>query len=316
MQNWIGMAGGELDRAAGLRREAQALAADKTARGLAFWRGRVLVSGEGRGRRVERLPLDHPVFSLVSPPVNRVFLGRFRGVSLFACDLSDWEPEQGTEDLTPWDDVAVPGVALDAHFVDFRTVFSCVGPGEGEAMATGRSLFEWHRLHQFCAQCGEKTVIGDAGWRRDCPSCARQHFPRVDPVVIMLVLRGNSVLMGRSPGWPEGMISLLAGFVEPGETLEAAVRREVFEEAGIRIGAVRLLTSQPWPDPSSLMIGAVAQAESEEIVLDPKELDHAEWLRREEVLAMFAGQHPRFRKPRTGTIAGAMARLWLADWLE
>ena len=155
-----------------------------------------------------------------------------------------------------------------------------------------------------------------SGWQRSCPDCGGQHFPRTDPVVIMLITRGNSVLMGRSPGWPEGMYSLLAGFVEPGETIEAAVRREVFEEAGIAVGQVTYLASQPWAFPSSLMFGCWGHALSHEITIDPTEIEDAIWVSRDDMLEAFAGQHPILMPARKGAIAQFLLRNWLADTLE
>ena len=152
-----------------------------------------------------------------------------------------------------------------------------------------------------------------AGWERHCPACEVRHFPRTDPVVIMLVLHGNSVLIGRSPGWPEGMYSLLAGFVEPGETIEAAVRREVEEEAGVRIGSVDYLASQPWPFPASLMIGCRAEAVGRDIRIDPEEIEDAQWLSREEMLEAFARHMEGVRPPRPGSIARFILMNWLAD---
>ena len=155
-----------------------------------------------------------------------------------------------------------------------------------------------------------------AGWQRNCPSCGAQHFPRTDPVVIMLVTHGNRALLGRSPGWPEGMYSCLAGFVEPGETLEAAVRREVLEEAGIRIGTVRYLASQPWPFPASLMIGCAAEALTDTITRDPAELEDAIWITREEALATLSGERPDILPARKGAIAHFLLSNWLADRLD
>ncbi len=156
-----------------------------------------------------------------------------------------------------------------------------------------------------------------AGWQRQCPKCSAQHFPRTDPVVIMLITRGNRVLMGRSPGWPEGMFSLLAGFVEPGETIEGAVRREVMEESGIRVGPVSFLSDQPWPYPSSLMIGCRGEALNEDIVIDPKEIEDAAWFTREEITDAFAGNNPPGLKPaRKGAIAHFLLWNWLADRLD
>ncbi|HIF76500.1 MAG TPA: NAD(+) diphosphatase, partial [Sulfitobacter sp.] len=145
--------------------------------------------------------------------------------------------------------------------------------------------------------------------------CGGAHFPRTDPVVIMLITHGNSVLMGRSPGWPEGMYSLLAGFVEPGETVEAAVRREVFEEAGVQVGAVSYLSSQPWPFPASLMLGCAGEALSRDLTIDPVEIEDALWVTREEMMDVFAGSHPRLLPARRGAIAHFLLENWLADTL-
>jgi NAD+ diphosphatase len=183
-------------------------------------------------------------------------------------------------------------------------------------VATAKALVGWHATHRFCARCGTESRIAEAGWQRMCPDCGARHFPRTDPVVIMLILHGNDVLMGRSPGWPEGMYSLLAGFVEPGESLEAAVRREVFEEAGVRVGEVGYLASQPWPFPASLMVGCRGVAASREITVDPVELEAAEWVSRERMLDIFAGLDDTMKPARKGSIANFLLTHWLADSLE
>jgi NAD+ diphosphatase len=155
-----------------------------------------------------------------------------------------------------------------------------------------------------------------AGWQRDCPACGGHHFPRTDPVVIMLITHGNDVLLGRSPGWPEGMYSLLAGFIEPGETIEAAVRREVFEEAGIRVGEVGYLASQPWPFPASLMFGCRGAALDRDITIDPKEIENAQWVSKERLARIFANEDPEIRPARNGAIAHFILWNWLADRLD
>jgi len=209
-----------------------------------------------------------------------------------------------------------PALAGDMGFRELRGVMAALTPREAELAATARALLEWHRTHGFCAACGARSEVVQAGWQRQCPACNVQHFPRTDPVVIMLITRGNSVLMGRSPGWPEGMYSLLAGFIEPGETIEAAVRREVMEESGVRVGAVRYLASQPWPFPASLMLGCAGEAETDAIVLDPAELEDALWITREEMVSVMAGTHPRLKPPRRGAIAQFLMANWLADSLD
>ncbi len=185
------------------------------------------------------------------------------------------------------------------------------------ALAQAGSLLAWHVSHRFCGHCGTEGREAAAGWRRDCPDCGLQVFPRTDPVVIMMVTRetaeGPRVLVGRQPRFPPGNYSCLAGFLEPGETAEMAVRREVMEEAGITVGRVRYHASQPWPMPHSLMIGCYGEALSDEIVPDEDELEDVRWVTRDELFGMTEGTHPDgMRVPPRGTIA----RLLFDDWLD
>lgn len=184
-----------------------------------------------------------------------------------------------------------------------------VGP-LGEAKA----VLDWHARHRFCAQCGGTTVAGASGWRRECTACGAMHFPRTDPVVIMLVTRGDSCLMARQARFAPGMYSCIAGFVEPGETLENAVRRESWEEAGLRIGKVRYLASQPWPFPSSIMVGCIAESLGDEITLDMTELEDGRWFPRAEVLQMLEGTHPDgLACPQHIAIANTLVRAWALE---
>jgi NAD+ diphosphatase len=160
-------------------------------------------------------------------------------------------------------------------------------------LAQARSILHWHASHGFCAKCGAKSLMADAGYKRVCPSCKTEHFPRTDPVVIMAVRHGDQILLGRQASWPPNMFSALAGFMEPGETIEQAVAREVLEEAGITVGSVSYVTTQPWPFPSSLMIGMIAEAITTEIKLDPAELEDARWFTRADLEMMLAGTHPQ-----------------------
>ncbi len=305
--------GSGLDRAGHLRGEAARLEAVAAARTIVLWRGKPLIAGEG----LLRLPFDHPL--LAGCAATRIFLGQENDVPLFAADLSSWEPADldvstigAFLDLTEQSHPAAP----DAVFAELRSVMTRLSPRDAELAATAKAVMVWHEGHQFCARCGARSVIATGGWQRDCPACGCHHFPRTDPVVIMLITRGNAVLLGRSPGWPEGMYSLLAGFVEPGETIEAAVRREVAEESGIVVGAVSYLASQPWPFPASLMIGCAGAALSDAITLDPAELEDARWVGREELLDAFAGDHPSIKPARKGSIAHFLLQNWLADCLD
>lgn len=199
-----------------------------------------------------------------------IFLGIADGCARFAIDATG-------ADIAP---------DLDTEPIDVRALAPTIPVGEAAILAEARSLIDWHARHRFCAQCGSPTRVASAGWVRRCPECRASHFPRTDPVVIMLAVRNDRALLGRNRRRPGGRFSCLAGFVEPGETLEEAVRREVHEEAGIRCGRVRYLASQPWPFPSSLMMGFLAEALTEEITVDPEEIAEARWFPRDAIREM------------------------------
>ncbi len=188
-------------------------------------------------------------------------------------------------------------------------------PAEDAAIyGTARSLIDWHNAHRFCGRCGEPTSLFRAGWGRKCGGCNTEHFPRTDPVVIMLAEFEGKALVGRQAAWPQGNYSALAGFLEPGESIEEAVRREIIEEAGIVCGAVRYVTSQPWPfGGSQLMIACVADAESDALTLEPTEIEDAMWVTREEARAALAGDDAaRFKAPPPFAIAHSLLRHWAA----
>jgi NAD+ diphosphatase len=211
-----------------------------------------------------------PWHPLIDDGNTLILLGLRDGQAYFALDATPVEP--------PPDDGAVT--------MDARAVASMIDSGEAAILAEARSLIDWHARHRFCAQCGTPSVVASGGWVRHCPNCKAHHFPRVDPVVIMLAVRGERCLLGRGRRRPGARFSCLAGFMEPGETPEEAVRREILEESGVEVGRVRYLASQPWPFPSSLMMGFLAEALSEEIRIDPEELAEARWFGRDEVRAM------------------------------
>lgn len=311
--------GSNLDRAAHLRGQEEMLQAAISkgrAASILLWRGKPLVSVPNLDRLV-RLAPDHPAFAEATAPL---FIGREEdGTLIFAQDISAWTPDDlDDSSLGQFVDQSEqhhPDVP-DAVFAELRRIMTRLDARDAEIVSTAKAVLSWHESHRFCARCGAESSPVQAGWQRSCGTCKTQHFPRTDPVVIMLITRGNSVLMGRSPGWPEGMYSLLAGFVEPGETIEAAVRREVFEEAGIKVGPVTYLSSQPWAFPSSMMIGCAGAALSHEITLDPAEIEDARWFSREEILSAFAGEHPMLLPARKGAIAHFLLRNWLADTID
>jgi NAD+ diphosphatase len=183
----------------------------------------------------------------------------------------------------------------DLKIIDLRTIAvqGEVDTAHVPPLAEAKAILGWHARHRFCPNCGATTVPVQAGWRRDCPACKAEHFPRTDPVVIMLPIKGERCVLGRSPRFPPTMWSCLAGFCEPGESIEEAVRREVAEEVGIVCGPVRYFASQPWPFPSSLMIGCHAVAVNDDIVIDESEIEEARWFDRAELKAMLLRQHPQ-----------------------
>lgn len=207
---------------------------------------------------------------------------------------------------------AAPGARVDARSRTVMRLLPLLSGEEAALYGGARSLVDWHARHRFCAVCGAPTELFRGGWGRRCGSCNAEHFPRVDPVVIMLAEHDGRVLVGRQGGFPPGFFSALAGFVEPGESLEEAVARELFEEAGIHVSDVTYVASQPWPFPSSLMIGCRAVAADPTLTLDTTEIEAAMWVDRAEVRAALAGD---MGAPFMAPPPLAIARYLLEDWV-
>ncbi|HEV2303857.1 MAG TPA: NAD(+) diphosphatase [Stellaceae bacterium] len=237
-----------------------------------------------------------------------VLLGVVEERAHFALDLSPHEaPLEALQ-------AAAAGIADgQLKFTDLRRVGALLERGEGALLALARAILHWHARHRFCGLCGGPTMSEEAGHMRRCadPQCNAMHFPRTDPAVIMLVTRGERALLGRNKNFPlPGMYSTLAGFVEPGESLEDAVAREVREETGIEVGAVDYHSSQPWPFPGNIMLGFHAEARTSEIAVDYGELEDARWFERQWLLAH--ADDDAFRLPRLDSIA----RRLIEDWLH
>ncbi|HYM73852.1 MAG TPA: NAD(+) diphosphatase [Stellaceae bacterium] len=238
-----------------------------------------------------------------------VFLGVIDERAHFAVDLSGIE--------APLDALASPALAASgipaegARFADLRQLAGRLARHEGALLAFARAMLFWHSRHRFCGLCGAPTLSEEAGHMRRCTSeaCKAMHFPRTDPAVIMLVSDGERALLGRNKNFPPGMYSTLAGFVEPGESLEDAVAREVREETAIEVGAVAYHSSQPWPFPANIMLGFHAEAASSEIAVDYGELEDAQWFERDWILAH--AEDNSFRLPRLDSIARRLVEDWL-----
>lgn len=313
----ITFAGGLLDRAQHLRAKASELAKTPNAHMLLLWHGKPLLDTTG-ALRLCWLPMDHAFAAhAVEAPI---FLGLIGGAPRFGLDVSAWvDPIDDTEARAVFLDETTqhhPDLPNGTQFMDLRGAMSELSEDDAGDAATAKAILGWHETHQFCAKCGAASHSAEGGWQRNCPSCTARHFPRTDPVVIMLVTHGNDTLLGRSPHWPAGMYSLLAGFVEPGESLETAVRREVAEETAIICGEVGYLASQPWPFPASLMVGCRAEALGRDITLDPVELDDAIWVSRERMVLALAGHDSEMLPARKGSIARALLEAWVQDRLD
>ncbi|MFC3714209.1 NAD(+) diphosphatase [Sphingoaurantiacus capsulatus] len=213
---------------------------------------------------------------------------------------------------TPRFAVAGSAAGLDGEPMDARALATRLSGDQAGLVAQARSLVDWHLRHGFCAACGGQTKLDKGGYERDCTACGAEHFPRTDPVAIMLSIdvANDRCLLGRQPRFPKGFLSALAGFVEPGESFEEAVARELYEEAGVRTGRVRYVASQPWPFPSSLMMGAFAEATSTDIRIDETELEEVVWMSRDDVRSALAGQGP-FAAPPPLAIAHTLLKAWI-----
>lgn len=299
-------AGLSLDRAHPTRRggDINKLMQRPNARFTLYWRGRQLVGGTPPA--IRWLDGDYGLRLAKATRGNCLLLGEDGNVPLLALDISALEGgEQGPE--------------MGGNWIWLRSVGGVLPAQDAALLAYARGVLIWREKTRFCSSCGAPLIIEDAGHSGKCTgaSCGTQHFPRTDPAIIMLATdSAGRALLGRQPVWTPGMYSCLAGFVEPGESLEGAVAREVWEEAGIRIRSTTYVASQPWPFPSSVMIGFNALAEDGEPVADPHEIEDVRWFSRDEVRTFGEAENPgaggRFL-PRRDSIARLLVERWLAE---
>jgi NAD+ diphosphatase len=294
----ISFSGNKLDRASELRADSAWIAARRAeARILPLWRLKVLVTGPEGAMTAARLApgLCDPLAAADAPCI---FLGLEGGQPLFALDIS-LAPEESLTDL--------------GEFRDLRPAAFVLPGADTAILGQAKALIDWHQRHRFCPNCGAATDFADAGYRRVCPRCAAEHFPRTDPVVIMLPIDDDNCLVGHNARFPGPLYSAFAGFVEPGETIEEAVRRELQEEVSLNVGAVTYHASQPWPFPSALMIGCYVTALSRDFKIDGKEIADARWMSRDEVRARLLGTiDDGINLPAPIAIAHRLIR----DWAE
>jgi NAD+ diphosphatase len=269
--------------------------ADPASRFYPIWRLRNYVS-DPEAPRALVLDAAHRA-ALLEAATNVVLLGIDEETTHFLIDISHLDEAEA---------------AAVGHAVDLRAVGGLMPQREGALLAYARGLTYWHDRHKFCGICGAPTESKAAGHQRQCtnPDCSAVQFPRTDPAVIMRVTHGDKILMARQAVWPQGMHSVLAGFVEPGESLEDAVAREVYEEVGLRLTRIRYYSSQPWPFPSSLMLGFSAEATSDQFRVDQDELESARWMTRPELLD--SPEDATFKLPRKDSIS----RRLIEDWLR
>lgn len=276
---------------------------------IPFWQEKPLVLTDGQ------LCWLNPNHKLFSRCKTTVFLGFHNGLARFASSVSDQlvgcESEMALGNIQDDSTLIHPEAPKNTKFLSLRSVMSNLSAENAEFAAIAKILLNWHDTHLYCPKCGEPVVMTAAGWQQYCRKCQIQYFCRTNPVVIMLVTFRNSVLLARSKFWPKRMHSLIAGFVDVGETIESAISRESNEEVGIEVSNIRYLASQPWPFPSSLMIGFSAQAKNDKLRIDYNELENAQWVSRERMLKIFTGMDDEITQPRQGTIAEHMLMIWL-----
>ena len=307
-------AGNPLDRASERRGDVAWIAEkleDPQSLAIAVWNGKVLIEDSPPPEEpVEGVPAATVQIAYLRADMAQelaggqerlLFLGLWKDIAVFAVDLEGGlDPAEGP----------LQGMG---RFEELRGVAAVMPPPDAGILATAKSMFEWRRKHRWCSACGQASEVADGGWKRVCPACKGEHFPRTDPVTIMLALHDGKCLLGRQAAWPPGMFSALAGFIEPGETIEEGCARELKEEAGLTATGVRYHSSQPWPYPSSLMMGLLADVDSGEARPDQTELEEVRWFTKAEASALIRGELEGVFIPPPLAIAHQLIKAWAEE---
>ena len=301
-------------RRADMRKVAQStpVSKNKDALNIIFFDGMPLVNKTNSQTRITYLSHDHWLLTHVD---LTVFLGLYKGKSIFAHNiLKDQKDSNHKDTLEYFNKNIQKDIMLNmSYFVNLRNALTDISEEESALAGTGRALIHWNLNSKYCGKCGLALSIKNCGWERHCNRCNQNHFPRIDPVVIVLIISGNKTLIGRSPHFPEKLYSCLAGFVEPGETIEMAAKREVQEEVGLKIYDIEYVANQPWPFPSSLMIGLKGNTNQTLLDIDKNELEDAVWLTKEELKNLLKGNCSNMQPARQGTLARHLLDSWVRD---
>ena len=311
----------KIDRATKFRsseKKIKSLFLQQNSQHVLIWHGKVLFNCETNARRLVTLNNEQAkTYITNNHSTEPVFLGFDEKRPTFLHDISAWQnplSKNGTlnslSDITSNPNTQFPKNWL---FCELRDMLTFLTFRDAEISIISKGIAEWHKSNSFCSKCGMKLEKILTGWELGCTACKVKHFPRTDPVVIVLVEHKGKILLGRSAVWPEGMYSCLAGFMEPGESIEVAAAREVYEESNVKITDINYIASQPWPFPASLMIACQAKAINNDLKIDKTELENAKWFSKKEVALAIESRESKWKPAREGSIARFIINLWLEN---
>ena len=291
---------------------------DPKTKHILLWRGKILFDCSSNIPRLALISNDNNFwddFNNINIQQGN-FIGFQNNTAIFYHNIPDWNELEATKlQLANFSDNSRnyhPSLPNNFAFCELRSLMTLITKADATVLASVKGIYEWNKINNYCCKCGSKTKPTQSGWEKICNHCNLKHFPRTDPVVIMMVYHKERTLLGRSSMWPKGMFSCLAGFMEPGESIEVAVARETYEETGVTVKNVKYVTSQPWPFPASLMIGCTAEATSHKIAIDKDELEDARWFDKKEVRQAM-DHKTQWWPAREGSIARFLISQWVDD---